>query len=120
MIEPVLINYLQSSLGDDVTVLMEIPEVPSESYPEWPEKLVVIEKVGGRKTNHIPSSSFAIQSYGKSLYKAALLDENVREAMEGFTSLDDISSCRLASNYNHTDTEMKIYRYQSVFDITHY
>lgn len=118
MIEPVIINYLTAALG--VPVLTEIPEVPSDSYPAWPDKIVVIEKVGGRKTNHITSSSFAIQSYGGTMYEAAALDERVREAMEGFAALDEISSCRLSSNYNHTDTRMKVYRYQSVYDITHY
>lgn len=124
MIEPVIMNYLASALnpnpGDSIPVLMEVPEVPSASFPTWPEKLVVIEKVGGGKENHIPSASFAVQSYGTSLYKAAELDEAVRDAMDDITSLDSISSCRLASNYNHTDTTMKMYRYQSVFDITHF
>lgn len=124
MIEPILLNYLSAVLNADegrsIPVLMEIPEVPSESYPTWPEKMVVIEKVGGRESNHILSSSFAIQSYGDTLYNAASLDEEVREAMNDFITLDDVSSCRLASNYNHTDTEMKVYRYQSVYDITHY
>lgn len=124
MIEPVLINYLEATLeaneGVSIPVLMEIPEVPSESYPTWPERMVVIEKVGGSQSNHIPQSSFAIQSYGETLYKAAALDEAVREAMDGFTELDEISACRLSSNYNHTDTRMKVYRYQSVYDITHY
>lgn len=124
MIEPLLLNYLEVALreseGQAIPVLMEVPEVPSESFPTWPEKMVVIEKVGGGNTNHIPRSSFAIQSYGETLYKAAALDEAVREAMEGFTELDEISACRLSSNYNHTDTRMKVYRYQSVYDITHF
>lgn len=124
MIEPLLLNYLEVALreseGQDIPVLMEEPEVPSESFPTWPEKMVVIEKVGGGQTNHIPQSSFAIKSYGETLYKAADLDEAVREVMEGFVALDEVSACRLSSNYNHTDTRKKVYRYQSVFDITHY
>lgn len=124
MIEPLLLNYLEAALreseGQDIPVLMEEPEVPSESFPTWPEKMVVIEKVGGGQTNHIPQSSFAIQSYGETLYKAADLDEAVREVMEGFVASDEVSACRLSSNYNHTDTRKKVYRYQSVYDITHY
>lgn len=124
MIEPLLLNYLEAALreseGQDIPVLMEEPEVPSESFPTWPEKMVVIEKVGGGQTNYIPQSSFAIQSYGETLYKAADLDEAVREVMEGFVALDEVSACRLSSNYNHTDTRKKVYRYQSVYDITHY
>lgn len=123
MIETILRGYLDAALntgGTEIPVLLELPEVPSESYPVWPEKLVVLEKVGGSKTNQISSASFAIQSYGSTLYNAAVLDEDVRAVMEGFAALDDVSACRLSSNYNHTDTRMKVYRYQSVYDITHY
>lgn len=115
MIEKVLYDFLTEQM--EVPVVMELPEVPSADYPTWPDRLIVIERVGGGSVNHIESASFAIQSYGPSLYEAALLDEQVRSAMEGFPSLDLIGSARLASNYNHTDTSTKRYRYQAVYDI---
>lgn len=115
LIEERLISHLSDAL--DVPVLMETPEVPSEDFPVWPDELVVIERVGGSKTNHLTESSFAFQSYAESLYKAVSLDERVRRAVESFYSLPDIGRVRLSSCYNHTDTRAGRYRYQSTYDI---
>lgn len=115
MIEKVILDYLSEELT--VPVLMELPEVPSEDYPTFPEQFVIIEKVGGSRRDYVNSASVALQSYStKSLYQAAQLDEAVRAAMDGILELPEISGMRLASNYNHTDTRTKRYRYQSVFD----
>lgn len=116
MIETRLIDYLTDALS--VPVLMEVPEIPSNGYPEWPEAFVVIERVGGNKGDHLSSASFAFQSYGTSLYGAAALDEIVRQAMDSFHELDNIGRVRLSSCYNHTDTRSGRYRYQSTYDIT--
>lgn len=116
MIEKTILDYLSGQLT--VPVLMELPEVPSEDYPTFPEQFVIIEKVGGSRKDQIDSASVAFQSYStKSLYQAASLDETVRAAVFGITELSTISGVRLASNYNHTDTRTKRYRYQSVFEI---
>ena len=55
-----------------------------------------------------------------SLFGAASLNERVKKVMENIIELDDICSCNLNSDYNYTDTGRKKYRYQAVFDITHY
>lgn len=115
MIEETVMNYLRTQL--QVDVLMELPEVPSEDYPIFPAELVTIERVGGSVTNRVNAASLAIQSHAQSLYGAAALDERVREAMDGIVALPEIGGVRLSSNYNHTDTRTKRYRYQSVFDI---
>ena len=70
--------------------------------------MVTIEKTGSSETNHIKTSTFAIQSYGKSLYEAAELNEVVKEVMmdglDGLAGLDEIVSVSLNSDYNFTDT----------------
>ena len=115
MIETIVLNYLSEHM--DVPVLMELPEVPSEDFPTMPERFIVLEKVGGGLNDHIDSGSIAVQSYSlNSLYEATCLDEEMRAVMFGILELDDISEVRLASNYNHTDTRTKRYRYQSVFE----
>lgn len=120
MIEITIREYLAGAL-DGVPVFLELPQVPSDAYAEWPTEFVLIEKVGGGQTNHIDSASFAIQSYStESLYNAAALDKQVRTAMPGIVAEDSVSSCRLASSYNFTDTATKKYRYQSTFDLTIY
>lgn len=117
MIEKTLRSYLVTALNG-VPVLMEAPEVPSADFPEFPDQLVLIERVGGNKQNLIQTGSFAIQSYGKSLLEAVALDEEVRAAMEEFVTVENIGAVSLSSCYNHTDTRTGKYRYQSTFDVT--
>lgn len=119
MIENILKNYLEGAL-DGVPVFLEMPETPSGRYPYIPDRFVLIERIAGGKAEQIHSASFAIQSYSlTSLYEAAALDENVRDAMDDFDGVENIGMVRLASNYNFTDTSTKRYRYQAVYDITY-
>lgn len=115
MIETTLYGYLKGEL--DVPVYMEIPENPPISF-------VLVEKTSSDRNDYIDSATFAIQSYGKSLYDAALLNDVVKVAMLGngddkYGIIDqcDVSRCKLNSDYNFTDTTTKKYRYQAVFDI---
>jgi hypothetical protein len=110
MIETLIIDYLSEHL--EVFVGMEAPE-QTTGY-------VLIDKTGSSRTNHIITSSFAIQSYGATLYDAMLLNAEVTEAMEGFIELDQITKVELETDYNFTNTETKQYRWQSVYNITHY
>ena len=54
------------------------------------------------------------------MYEAAVLNEAVKETVEGMIELDEISKIKLNSDYNYTDTTTKEYRYQAVFDMNHY
>ena len=113
LIEKIIQDYLSENL--DVDVYMEMPERPSS------QSFVIIEKEGGSKTDKIPTSMFAFQSYGASLYEAAELNQDVEDALEMMKTLDAISGVQCnASGYNFTDPETKQYRYQCVYDITHY
>lgn len=112
MIEEVLISYL-NSLDLSAIVYMEQPKVK-------PEAFFVVEKTGGGVTNHINESTIAIQSYGKSLYQAASMNEEIKQAMSETVFLDEIASVQINSDYNYTDDNAKQYRYQAVFVITHY
>lgn len=109
MIEEILIEYLNEK---------DIP-----AYTQKPSNLtefVVVSKAGSSKENHIDSATVAIQSYSDSLYKAAALNEIVKDAMEEITERDDVSSCKLNSDYNWTDTTTKEFRYQAIFDIVYF
>lgn len=116
MIEKTILDYLNSSLN--VKVYMEKPQNP-------PQKFVLIERTSGRRRNFINEVTFAIQSYGESLFDACLLNEQVKNAMigDGTTTFgiamesDDVSKCELNADYNNTDTQTKSYRYQAVFDL---
>ena len=110
MIAKTLLDYLGQSL--DVPVVMEAPE-QTTGY-------VLIDQTGSSRTNHIITTTLAIQSYGASLYEAMLLNEEVKEAMVGFAELDEITRVELQTDYNYTNTATKQYRWQAVYLITHY
>lgn len=112
MIEEILYEYLGDSLS--APVYLEIPK-------DYPSRFYVIEKTGGAQVNHIKSATVAIKSYGESMYDAANMNEELKDAMlNGLIELAQIASVRLNSDYNFTDTTTKQYRYQAVFDIRHY
>lgn len=110
MIEKTILNYLNRF----IPTYMEMPE----KCPDTP--FVVLEKTGGKKENHLSKAMIAAQSYGSSLLEAAETNEQVKELMEKSVELDEIIRVSLNSDYNFTDVSAKRYRYQAVFDITHY
>lgn len=111
MIEEIIRGYLAERL--DCPVLLEAPERP-------PKRYIVMEKTGSGQRNRISSAVIAIQSYGGSLYEAACLNEKVKALMDEATVLDAVGGIALDSDYNFTDATTKNYRYQAVYDITHY
>lgn len=111
MVEKIMLDYLSANLT--VPVFMEEPtEDDLTSY-------VLIEKTGSTETNHIPTATLAFQSYGASLYDAATLNNTVKQVVNDAIQLDTISSVRLNSDYNFTDTTTKKYRYQALFVVTY-
>lgn len=111
MIEKILLDYLTDELS--VPVVMEIPPNPVSTF-------VLLEKTGSNEVNRIKSATFAVQSYAPSMYEAASLNEDVKAALDASVSLPEISSAKLNSDYNYTDTTTKHYRYQAVFDFVYY
>ena len=110
MIAKTLLDYLDHNLS--VPVVMEAPEQTTD--------YVLIDQTGSSRTNHIITTTFAIQSYGRSLYEAMLLNQRVEAAMDGFAELDEITRVELETDYNFTNTATKQYRWQAVYQITHY
>lgn len=108
MIEEIVLDYLNKVL--DVPVDTEMPE-------NNPSKYVLIEKTGSSSENFIKSATIALKSHATSLYEAAELNEKVKAAMDNIVVLDTISSSKLNTDYNFTDTTKKRYRYQAVYDL---
>ena len=111
MIEITIRKYLADTLN--IPVYMERPSDAPSTY-------CLLEKTGSSEHNRILSSTFAVQSYAPSLLGAAQLNESVKVAMDSIDTLDEIGSCTLNSDYNYTNASTKEYRYQAVFDLTHY
>ena len=111
MVEVTILNHLKDKLS--VPVHLEKPEPAPTEY-------ILFEKTGSSRNNHLVASTFAFQSYSKSMYGAAALNEEVKKAVDSLIELDEIASIKLNTDYNFTDTTTKKYRYQAVYDIKHY
>lgn len=109
MIEEVILNYL---ISKGFRAVMEDEGLTGD--------YLVIEKAGGSGNKMLRYSVITIQSYSGSLAGAAKLNEKMIDAMNDINELPEICHCELNSNYNYTDTARKRYRYQAVFNITHY
>ena len=106
--EKLILDHLKANLT--VPVFMEHQETD-------PEVFVIAERVGGSKSEHIQRASFALQSYGKTMLQAALLNDEVKQAMDLMIESPAVSAVELDSDYNYTDTQTKHYRYQAVYDL---
>ena len=110
MIEALIREHLASQLGVPVFLEQKVRQ----------GKYVVFEKVGGSRSNYLSSSIFAFQSYGDSLFQASELNEAVKEALDSLVALPEVAFVRYNSDSNFTDTSIKKYRYQAVYEIKHY
>jgi hypothetical protein len=113
MIEEALISYLSGRTSAGAAVYAEIPRNPSAKY-------IIVEKTGSMTEDRVTTYTVAIKSYASSMIDAASLNEEVKDLMKLAPYLDDISSCKLNSDYNFTDPTSKQYRYQAVFQITYF
>ena len=116
MIEKIILDYLNRCITESALGIKAYMERPANK----PSSYVLIEKTGGGEDNHIKHSTLAIQSIGKTLYDAASLNESIKDFMRGAISLNEVAKVEINSDYNYTDTSTKEYRYQAVFDLTHY
>ena len=106
MIEMIVFNYLKENLDVHVTF---------ENLNE--DEYVLIGKSGSSRNNHIDSATFFLQSYSTSRYNAALLNEKVKKLMDRLVEQKEISYSQLNSDYDYSDTQLKKYRYQAVYDV---
>lgn len=106
-------------LYEKLSEALPVP-VYTEHQENDPESFVIIDKTGSSKMNHLLSSTVVFQSYAKSKHEAAELNEKVKEAVENLICFDEVSDCKLNSDYPFNDLSTKRHRYQAVFDIYHY
>lgn len=110
MIEQTVLDYL---IDNHLDVRLEIPANP-------PEEFYVLEKTGSDKRQHISESTFALQSYAGSMFRAAEMSDAAKSIVESLISESSITHVSGPRDYNYTDPTTKQYRYQMVFTITHY
>ncbi len=109
IIEKYICSYLNAN--SEAPAYCEVPE-------KAPERFFIIEKFGSGVEDLITSATVAVQSYAGTKLAAAQLNEDLKGLMEHLAEEPEISRCKLNSDYDHTDTGSKRYRYQAVFDIT--
>ena len=119
IIETEVIDHLKNKTSAGAHIYAQRP---AKSIPG---KYVIIEKTGSSTEDMITTSTIAIQSVSDSLKGGSMLDaiqlnEEVKAAMLAIIERDSVSKCALNSDYNFTDNSTKEYRYQAVFQITHY
>ena len=113
LIEKLVIDYLKNTLHLDAVYAEE----PDENITDY----IVVEKTGSDREDYINTSTIAIKSYGETLYDAMCLNNEVKTAMdELWLNENAVSASELNSDYNFSDTKRHRYRYQAVYDITHY
>jgi len=108
MIEKTYLDYLTERL--DVPVYMEEPEDPGASY-------VVIQKTGSSIVSRVRSATFAVRSYGATLYDAANLSDQVITETLAMNPFNGVFSAESVSDYEYSNTQTKQYRYQAVLVI---
>lgn len=111
-IEAIVIDYLKSALQTD-NVYGEMPDSPAGEF-------FVVDKTGSSTVDHICTSTVAIQSYGDTKAEAAESNERMKRVMKDMVALDQIGGCHLDTDYDFTNIARKQYRYQAIYQITHY
>ena len=111
MIEKDIIKYLSDNLA---------VSVQGELEHDTPDRVVTIQGSAADRVNRIDTTTIIASVYAESMVSAAELCEDVKEALFELTDLDSVSSSKLVTSYPAPDTVNKRYRYQAVFNITHY
>lgn len=111
MIEIIIREYLESVL--DVPVLLEVPKSVPSSY-------VLMRILDASETNHICAATFSFDITDTSLYKASILTESVRDALDGITILDSVSKAFMGGESSDIDSANKTYQYTLTYNFIYY
>ena len=110
LIEERIKNFLDTEFAEsDVKVYLETPQT-------LPASFIVFDLIGRGESDYIEGTTFEFVSYAPSKYEAAILDEQVRDAMRKFHETTDIS-VKLGGGNNAPDTSLKRYRYRCYFNL---
>lgn len=111
MIENIVIEFLDEHM--DVPCYMDMPN-------PRPQKFLLLEKTSGDEANYIQNATVAIQSYGRSNYEVAVLNEQLKKVLRDIVELDEVCSATRISDHNFPDLKEKIPRYQAIYNFTFY
>lgn len=111
MIEKTVLEYLSGIVSCPVSV--GAPDRQDGTY-------ITIEKTENTRYLYVEETTISVISWADSIYEAAKLSESVKAEMLKLADCEDtVSSCELNSDYNFTDTTLKKYGYQALYNICH-
>lgn len=110
LIEKTIRDYLHDKIQN---IPIEVEEPTDES------KYIVFRVIDRGKEDLINAVTVEFFCYGKSKLEAAMLDEELRTAMENIVELDSIFSSKLGGGSDNYDEDLKIYRYRSYFNLSY-
>lgn len=108
--EEFFVQFLSARLT--VPVLGDIPS-------PMPQRFVTVEQLGSRSQDKLYHPRIAVQSWAESRAEAAKLNELVKQAMTHAAESAAVSSCKLESDYNFPELDLKAPRYQAIFELTY-
>ena len=111
MIEVTLKEYLDEKLI--APVYMEVPKsIPSE--------YVLLQLIDSGRIDHIDAATFSVTVRSNSLYSAALLRDEVKDALFESTSLNCISHVDQGGEMASVDKANNVYQYELTFNFYFY
>ena len=106
MIEDYTLHYLSTQLDG-------VPGAIGRPSP-LPPTCFAIKKTDAETSNMIPTDTLSIYAY------AAQLNERIKQAMQAMAGQDAICNVAFYTDFSDDDTEYKVPRYQSIYNVTYY
>lgn len=105
-------------------LIRKLSEEVAPAYAEKPEdatgEYLVVDLISNSVRNCLGEATIAVRSYADSLAEASDLNLLVRSYMDSFWTDPKVSRCKVSTEYPLNSIAMMQYRYQCIYDITHY
>lgn len=111
MIQETIIRHIEEKTGI---------KTAGELYKGAPAEIVIVTLVGADRENLIDTVQVRMDCYGESTAQAARNNLKVMQAMDSLPELETVSASDRMTYYPVADTTTKRYRWQSIYNVTHY
>lgn len=111
MLETTLRDYLMDQL--DIPVYLEKPA-------DKPSLYVVLRRIDSGMINQVAAATFSFKCIAETLYEAAQLSTQVKEALLESIELSVISSAKLGGENGRVDASERGYEYELIFNFYYY
>ena len=112
VIEDYILRYLSAQLEGVPGAIGQPSPLPPTCFP--------IKKTDGETKNLISTDTLSVYAYATSEYESAQLNERIKQAMQAMDEQDAICNVAFYTDFSDDDTERKVARYQSIYNVTYY